>query len=433
MEKIEYQQVGEVAYHEKLANGLQVTVIPKKGFRKTYALFTTNYGSIDNEFIPIGLDTYTRVPDGVAHFLEHKMFEKKDGDVFQLFGQLGASANAFTSFTKTSYLFSTTANIYENLEVLLNFVQDPYFTDETVNKEKGIIAQEIKMYEDDPDWQLTFGVLRNLFPTHPLHIDIAGTVESIQDITPEDLYLCYDTFYHPSNMKLLVVGNVDPEMTVEFIRENQAQKDFIDMPPVNRRYPVENEGAIIHESRMQMDIAQPKVMVGGRYFGWLPEDGYKRRQFRFAAQFGLALLFGNTSRNYSEWYQSGLIDDSFSYEFNLERDLCYFAIGGDTNNPDQLVQQIEATLLNLPAGDLTADKLDLLKKRRIGQLMNQMNSVEFIANHYDDENDGITLFDLPELIAEITINDVKESLNHLIQPNTLTHVYMDPLTAEDYQ
>lgn len=428
MEKIEYQQLDEVAYHERLANGLDVTIVPKKGFRKTYGLFTTNYGSIDNEFVPIGMETFTRVPDGVAHFLEHKMFEKEGTDVFQLFGQLGASANAFTSFTRTSYLFSTTANIYENLEVLLDFVQDPYFTEETVNKEKGIVAQEIKMYEDDPDWQLMFGILRNLFPTHPMHIDIAGTVESIQDITPEDLYICYDTFYHPSNMKLLIVGNVDPEMTIEFIRENQAQKDFIDMPPIERRFPIENEEAIIHESRLQMDIAQPKAMVGGRYFGWLPEEGYKRRQFQYAAQFGLALLFGNTSRNYSEWYQTSLIDDSFSFEFNLERDLCYFAIGGDTNYPERLVQQIEATLLNLSPTELTSDKLEILKKKRVGQLMNQMNSVEFIANHYDEDNDGVSLFELPELIMSIDINDVKESLNRIIQPNTLTHVYMDPLS-----
>lgn len=431
MEKIEYQQVGEVAWHERLANGLDVTVIPKKGFLKTYGLFTTKYGSIDNEFIPIGLEHYTRVPDGVAHFLEHKMFEKEEGDVFQLFGRLGASANAFTSFTKTSYLFSTTANVYENLEVLLNFVQDPYFTEETVEKEKGIIAQEIKMYDDDPDWQLMLGVLRNLFPTHPLHIDIAGTTESIQEIEPSDLYACYDTFYHPSNMKLLVVGNVDPEMTIEFVRENQAQKDFIDMPPVQRRYPIEKPEVIVHESHQYMDITQPKVMVGGRYFDWLPEDAFKRRQFQYAAQFGLALLFGNTSRNYNQWYQSRMIDDSFNYEFNLERDLCYFAVGGDTWYPTQLVQQIEAVLLNLPAGDLTSDKLEVLKKKKIGQLMNQMNSIEFIANHYDEDNDGLTLFELPKVIESIRIQDVKESLNRIIQPNTLTRVYLEPLSAQE--
>lgn len=426
MEEKHYDKLQETVYHEKLANGLNVTIVPKVGFRKTYAVFTTNYGSIDNEFVPIGLERIAHVPDGVAHFLEHKMFEKEDGDVFHKFGQYGASANAYTSFTKTSYLFSCTDMVYENLETLLDFVQEPYFTDETVEKEKGIIAQEIQMYQDNPDWRLSFGLLKNLFPTHPIHIDIAGTVESIQDIRPEDLYMCYDTFYHPSNMKLLVVGNVDPEMTMAFIKENQASKDFIEVPPVKRHFTAETKEAIVHESTIEMDVMRPKALVGGRYFGEWPEDAKEKHRFELAVNYGLSLLFGNTSRHFDEWYQSGLIDDSFYTDFSIERDLCFFEIGGDTPSPKALTNHIESVLMSLPARDLTEEKLEVLKKKHLGRLLNSMNSVEFIANHYEDQNDGVTIFDYPSLIATIHIDDVKKALNQLIDHETLTRVYMMP-------
>ena len=426
MDKKEYTQLKETIYQERLNNGLTVTIVPKQGFRKTYAVFTTNYGSIDNEFVPIGLDRKAYVPDGVAHFLEHKMFEKEEGDVFQKFGALGASANAYTSFTKTSYLFSCTDHLYENLETLLDFVQTPYFTDETVEKEKGIIAQEIQMYQDNPDWRLSFGMLNNLFPTHPIHIDIAGTVESIQDIRPEDLYMCYDTFYHPSNMKLLVVGNVDPEMTMTFIRENQAAKDFIDMPPVKRFFPHETKEAICHETTIEMDVMRPKALVGGRYFGEWPEDKKEKHRQQLAINYGLSLLFGDTSRHYNEWYQSGLIDDSFYSDFSVERDLSFFEIGGDTPSPKALANHIESVLMSLPARDLTEEKLVVLKKKHLGRLLNSMNSVEFIANHFEDQNDGVTIFDYPSLIESIHIDDVKKGLNQIIDHDTLSRVYMMP-------
>ena len=178
MHKKRYEQINETLYYERLDNGLKVYLLPKEGFHKTYGLFSTNYGSIDNHF-GFKNQALHQVPDGIAHFLEHKMFEKEQGDVFQKFGELGASANAFTSFTRTSYLFSATNHIKENLDTLLDFVQEPYFTPETVEKEKGIIGQEIQMYDDDVNWRQFFGMLRNLYPNHPVGIDIAGTVDNI--------------------------------------------------------------------------------------------------------------------------------------------------------------------------------------------------------------------------------------------------------------
>src|SRR6478672_4091372 len=188
MEKINFDQIQEELYHEKLPNGLNVYILPKKCFNKTFATFTTKYGSVDNTFVPLGKEEYLKVPDGIAHFLEHKLFEKEDGDVFQQFSKQGASANAFTTFTRTAYLFSSTSNVEQNLETLIDFVQEPYFTEKTVEKEKGIIGQEINMYDDNPDWRLFFGLIENLYQEHPVRIDIAGTVESIAPITKDHLY-----------------------------------------------------------------------------------------------------------------------------------------------------------------------------------------------------------------------------------------------------
>ncbi len=247
MKPLEFKQLEETLYYEQLDNGLDVYILPKNGFHKTFATFTTNYGSVDNEFIPLGKTEPVKVPDGIAHFLEHKMFESEDGDVFHTFGKQGASANAFTSFTRTAYLFSSTTNVNQNVETLLDFVQHPYFTDKTVEKEKGIIGQEITMYDDNPDWRAYFGTIENMYEKHPVKIDIAGTIPSINKITKEDLYTCYETFYHPSNMLLFIVGSVDPEEMMLLIRENQSDKTFPAPTGIERRVEPE-AGSLINPS-----------------------------------------------------------------------------------------------------------------------------------------------------------------------------------------
>jgi predicted Zn-dependent peptidase len=224
MDTQRFSQLDETLYFETLDNGLKVYILPKQGFNKTFVTFTTKYGSVDNEFVPLGKNEFVRVPDGIAHFLEHKMFEKEDGDVFQQFSRQGASANAFTSFNRTAYLFSSTDQVMKNLETLVDMVQTPYFTEQMVEKEKGIIGQEIMMYNDNPDWRLYYGVIENLYKNHPVKIDIAGTVESIAKITAEQLYECYRTFYHPSNMLLLAVGNVSPEEVISFLKKKPGEE-----------------------------------------------------------------------------------------------------------------------------------------------------------------------------------------------------------------
>ncbi|KAF1295199.1 zinc protease [Enterococcus sp. JM4C] len=428
MNKTYYEQINEVLYQETLPNGLQVYLLPKNEYHKTYGLFSTNYGSIDNEFIPLGETELTKVPDGIAHFLEHKMFEKEDGDVFQLFGQQGASANAFTSFTKTSYLFSTTDQVMQNLETLIDFVQAPYFTEETVEKEKGIIGQEIQMYEDDANWRLFFGILGNLYPKHPLHIDIAGTIESIGEITAEDLYTCYRTFYHPSNMTLFVVGKMDPEEMMTTIRENQAAKEFAPVKEIVRHFPEEGPTDLIKESQLEMAVSRPKFVLGIKGTAELPEEGRELLRFKLAMSLFMQLVLGNTSQSYLNLYNSGVIDDSFGFEFNLDRSFYFADFSGDADQPVEAANKIEEVLLGFKENpEINQENLTLLKKKMLGKYFQSLNSLEYIANQFTQSLFGdTTLFDMPEVIQSIELSDVMAVAESFVQAENCSRFYMYP-------
>src|SRR5690625_2909062 len=262
MDKVVYDTIEETLYTKKLTNGLHVFLSSKKEVAKTYGIFMTNYGSVDRTFIPINEKEEITVPDGIAHFLEHKLFEKEDRDVFTDFLSAGASPNAFTSFTKTAYLFSATKMVEKNVETLLDFVQTPFFSEESVEKEKGIIEQEIKMYDDQPNFRGFMGTIKNMFHHHPVNINIAGTVSSIHTITKEDLYTCYNTFYHPANMVLFVIGNFDEKSMMQTIEQNQAQKDFKAMKAIERNLPEEPAHVAVKESVIHLPVSIPKVTIG---------------------------------------------------------------------------------------------------------------------------------------------------------------------------
>ncbi|EGP5467894.1 insulinase family protein [Enterococcus faecium] len=427
MNKTEYEQINETLYHEVLPNGLTVYLLPKNDYHKTYGLFSTNYGSIDNEFIPYGEKEKVKVPDGIAHFLEHKLFEKEDGDVFQLFGQQGASANAFTSFTKTSYLFSTTDQVEKNLTTLIDFVQVPYFTEETVNKEKGIIGQEIQMYEDDPNWRMFFGILNNLYPTHPLHIDIAGTVESIDKITAQDLYTCYRTFYQPSNMVLFVVGKMEPEKLMKLIRENQEEKNFPPKQEIVRYFP-ENTKEIIKQSALEAAITRNKFVLGIKGLDTLPQEGTELLRYKTAINLLFQMILGNTSRNYLAMYNQGIIDDSFGFEFSLDREFHFADFSGDTDEPEKAAEKIKEIILGFADDpEVSEMNLDLLKKKMLGQYFQSLNSIEYIANQFTQSLFGDrTLFDLPEIIDSIQMKDVLVAGEAFISEEAFSEFYMRP-------
>ncbi|NYF24293.1 EF-P 5-aminopentanol modification-associated protein YfmH [Sporosarcina sp. JAI121] len=412
MKKIQFDNLQETLYNETLDNGLDVYILPKRGFSKTFVTFTTKYGSIDRTFIPRGKNEEVTVPDGIAHFLEHKMFEKEDGDVFQKFSVNGASANAFTSFTRTAYLFSATDKLYDNTEILLDFVQEPYFTEKTVDKEKGIIAQEITMYDDQPDWRLYFGTIENMFHEHPVKIDIAGTVASIQDITADHLYECYETFYHPSNMVLFAVGAVDPAEMMAFIKKNQDAKTFDEPAEIIRSFPTEADTAAKTDRNLVMDVSKPKLNIGMKC-NKTDIEGEEMLIQELSAGLVLDILFGRSSEFFTESYNEGLIDESFSYDFTMENGFGFAMVGSDTDQPVELETAIRKTIRdaveNWPITDV---ELNRMRKKKIGQFMRSLNSPEFIANQFTRYTfNNMNLFDVIPTFEKLTLENLKDAFN----------------------
>lgn len=432
METIEFQQLDETLYYKQLNNGLDVYILPKKGFSKTFVTFTTKYGSIDRTFVPIGETEPITVPDGIAHFLEHKMFEKEDGDVFQKFSEVGAQANAFTSFTRTAYLFSATDHIYKSTETLLNFVQEPYFTEETVNKEKGIIGQEITMYDDQPDWRLYFGAIENMYHNHPVKIDIAGTIDSIDGITAEHLYTCYNTFYHPSNMLLFVIGAVDPVEMMAFIEDNQNKKTFQEPTDLKRLFDEEPTNVAEKERVLHMDVQKPKVYVGlkAKQVGLSGEEMLKHE---LAVQIGVECLFGRASSFYTDVYENGLIDESYGYDFSLENGYGFALIGSDSEQPEQLAKLIKEKLAETEQGNLfTSEDVERIKRKKIGFFLRALNSIEFIANQFTRYKfNDMNLFDVVPVLETITVEDIEKAFKTIQGEEQQTVFTIMPVSGRD--
>lgn len=420
MKKIVFEQLNETLYHDTLQNGLEVYILPKKGFNKTYATFTTKYGSVDNHFIPIGEKDPLKVPDGIAHFLEHKMFEDEDGDVFQLFSKQGASANAFTSFTRTAYLFSSTSEVEKNLETLLDFVQHPYFTEESVEKEKGIIGQEITMYDDNPDWRVYFGVIENMYQNHPVKIDIAGTIESIDKITKDLLYTCYETFYHPKNMVLFIVGPVNPEAISQLVKENQSNKTFKDMQEIERIFEAEPTAVAKKKEILRMSVHTPKCLVGFKEKGQ-EKQGKELLKHELSINVLLDLMLGQSSGNYEKLYNEGLIDDSFSFDYSAEKGFGFSIIGGDTKDPDQLVKTLEDMIGSFVQKPLDEKAVQRAIKKKIGAFMRAVNSPEYIANQFTRyQFNEMNLFDVVEVLENLTREELEQKAKEHFDLEMLT-------------
>ncbi|WP_017727380.1 EF-P 5-aminopentanol modification-associated protein YfmH [Halalkalibacterium ligniniphilum] len=406
-----FEQLGETLYHEQLENGLDVYILPKPGFNKTYATFTTKYGSIDQEFIPIGEKEAIRVPDGIAHFLEHKMFEDEEGDVFQDFSKQGASANAFTSFTRTAYLFSSTSNVNKNVETLLDFVQHPYFTEESVEKEKGIIGQEITMYDDNPDWRVYFGLIENMYEYHPVKSDIAGTIESISKITKDLLYQCYETFYHPNNMLLFIVGPVDQDEMISLVRNNQAKKSFKKPEEVQRFFAAEPKEVAKKKQVIPMSVQTPKCLVGFKEVH-PARQGEELMKRELAINVLLDLIFGQGTKNYQKLYDEGLIDESFSFDHTSEYGFGFTILGGDTNHPDKLAETIEKMVGDFVATPLTEAEVNRAIKKKIGAFLRSLNSPEYIANQFTRYAfNKMDLFNVVPTLESLTVEALTEVLH----------------------
>jgi predicted Zn-dependent peptidase len=421
-----YPQVGEVLYKETLANGLIVYYLPKPDFNKTYGLFTTNFGSLDTTFVPRGQTDMRTFPEGIAHFLEHKLFEKEDGDAMTFFSNLGASSNAFTSFTRTSYLFSTRENIDPNVALLLDFVQDPYFTQASVEKEQGIITQEIQMYQDDADFRLFFGLLQNLYPDSALASDIAGTPQSIREISAEDLYDNYRTFYHPANMTLFLTGPFDVTSLSTLVHQNQADKKF-DMISEIKRAPFVS-GKQIRSNEITFDVTIPKLALGFRGYNKLSSDDAVRFEYKLAIQVMLTMILGNTSSQYETLYNQGLIDDSFGFDFEVTPHYQFASMTSDTLYPTKLAKILRETLKSYKIeSDFNLAHLEIIKKEMLGDYYKALNSLEFIANQFSSNLfEGVTFFDFPTILSDLTLEKIEHHADHFIAEMISTDFSMLP-------
>jgi len=395
-------------------NGLHVYILPKPGFQKTYATFATKYGSVDNHFQVEGQEE-VKVPDGIAHFLEHKMFEEPTGDIFAKFASHGASANAFTSFDQTVYLFSATEYVNENIQTLVDFVQNPYFTDQNVEKEKGIIGQEINMYADNPDWRVYFGLIEAMYQKHPVHIDIAGTVESISTITKETLYSCYNSFYHPSNMLLFVVGGVDPQEVIDMVRSNQEQKDYKPQGSIQRFFEQEPEQVGEARREAKLAVSLPKCLFGFKEtdVGLTGEELLRRDM---TTQLMMDLLFGSSTRLFQKLYDEDLISDSFGHEYNSSPQYAFSAIGGDTKDPDQLLARIREEVDAIVQKGFDSKDFERSRKKKIGGYLRMLNSPENIAHEFTRQQfRGGDFFNMLPLYESITLEDVNLRLREHIR------------------
>ena len=405
LEKINYSAVGETVYQTVLANGLRVFLLPKNDFNETYGIISTNFGSVDTGIVSRETKQVTQYPAGIAHFLEHKLFEGPQGkDLLLEFTKLGAESNAFTSFTRTSYLFSATDNISENLQLLQELVHRADFTKESILREQDIIGQEIEMYQDNPDYRLFFGALANLYPQTPLAEDIAGTKESISEITVENLKENFSNFYHPSNMTLFVIGNFDLEQIAAEIAEQQAKLIFAGSSEPIEKIPVSLH-PVVSTDTYRMEVASPKLAVGIRGTDFVDESELYR--YKITLKLLFAMMFGWTSKRFQSLYESGKMDNSLTLEVEVEKDFHFVMLTMDTQEPVGLSHQFRSAIKNFDKDpDVTEEHLDTIKSEMFGDFLHGLNSLEYIATQYEPYLTGENLFDLPKILQDISLNDV---------------------------
>ncbi len=403
MEIKQYPRLGETLHTWTHPSGMPVLVVRKPGYQKKTAIFATSYGSIDNRFRKPGDAVDTVVPDGIAHFLEHKLFEQQDQNVLEKFSQLGASPNAFTSFHETAYYFTCTDQFEENLRLLLTFVQNPWLTEENVEKEKGIIAQEIRMYDDNADWRVFFNLLTCLYAEHPVRIDIAGTVSSITDITRDMLMDCWRTFYNPSNMALAVVGDVDPQSVFQMADALIAQRE--NKGRVGKVYPLEKPGLAKAMHEQQLPVSMPQFMMGIRDDATTTGAALLRR--RTALEIALDVWVGRSAALYQELYESGLINESFGTDVTMLPAFAFVAWGGQSPNPDAVADRLRASLQTLVGEGLDEAAFHRVRKAHEGQFIRSLNASDRLARELVDScfaDAGV--FDLAEVYASLTLEEV---------------------------
>jgi len=410
MQVIENLSVKEKVYVEKLENGLTVMVIPKKGIQKKYIIWGTNYGSNESKFIVPGEENETEVPKGVAHFLEHKLFEQPNGtNSLDTLTALGVEANAYTTNDHTAYLYECTDKFYEALDEFMDYVQHPYFTDENVEKEKGIIGQEIMMYDDYPEWKVYLNALEALYHEHPVKLDITGTIETISGIDKDILYKCYNTFYNPSNMALVVCGDFEVEEIIKEIKnrlvENKANGE------IKRIYPEEPESIVKPKVEQEMQVSMPLFVIGIKDKVAEKEELIRKH---ISIEIILNLLLGKSSKLYKELYDSGKIFGGLSLEYEFSRGYAHILITGQSKEPEGVYDLIKQQINELKQEGVNEEDFNRTKKMIYGGYVKEYNSVQDISRMFlSDFFKGVNSFDYLEEIQIINIDYINQILKEV--------------------
>ena len=400
MKQTFYERIGEAVCRETLPNGLRINIVPKRDYAKSYAFFATRYGGMDTRFCLNGkwLDT----PAGIAHYLEHKMFDTKEGNALQELAKNGAEPNAFTSNAMTGYYFDSTDHFEENLEILLSFVSVPYFTEESVAKEQGIIGQEIRMIEDNPDWQIYTRMMKALYAASTARTSIAGTVESISHITAETLYDCHKAFYTPSNMVLTVVGNVDPVHVVDIARRILPREGG---PAIPRDYGTEPAQVAEKETKLAMEVSCPQFLTGFKCTPAEDGEGYMRQSL--IGDMACDILLGDSSPLYLRLYDRGLINTSFGGAYEMMPGVAYLYAGGDSKDARAVTAEIQKEARRLVEEGIDEDFYQRVRRASFGSNLRGLNSFENIAVSLSEGYfHGYDPFRFPQVFDTITKDDI---------------------------
>lgn len=401
-ELLESKALREKVYRSELPGGLTAFVIPKAGFAHKFAILGTLYGSLDNHFIPPGQFQSISMPAGVPHFMEHQLFKKAFGDISQQFSRLGATSNALTSHDMTAYMFSTTSNFRTCLELIFELVFDMHFSDQAISLERAIIEQEIRMYHDMPEWTIHSNMMRALYHEHPLRIDIAGTLESVRGITRNELETCYRTFYHPDNMFLAIAGADRPDQCLKL-----AEDLLLTRHPtptcgkITRLLPDEPAGVAQRRIEQRMEVSRPRVIIGFKddHTG-LEGKPLLRRQMLTSIL--LDAFLGRGSPLYNELYEKGIIDDSFDAHYVGHRRFAHTLMGGETDRPDELVEELLKALDSLRRRGVAPEDFERIRRKLAGKIMKSFDSAEscafmFVSAYANDAQ----VFDFPEVLQSL--------------------------------
>ncbi|MBR5227081.1 MAG: insulinase family protein [Clostridia bacterium] len=389
-----------------LSDGLKVYICPKKGFSKKIGMYGTHYGSIDTTFFDVVDGKKRTVPEGIAHFLEHKLFEQEDGNALDLFAQKGVSSNAYTSFDHTVYFFETDSKFEECVKTLFDFITKPYFTDENVEKEKGIIEQEIKMYEDAPDAVVYYNVLKGMYNKYPLNIDIAGTVESVYSITKEHLYSCYNTFYNPANMFVIIIGDVNIEETLVLIEKSHKSTNTRASVIPQRYYDAEEDKIAIKEINNNLDIYMPSVCIG---YKMGKKNGKENIRNAVICEIIEKCCFGNLSEFYEELYNKGYITTPMYLSYESGVDFSHNIISFNSLKYKECEEILFEYINKLKQNGISKDIFDIVKNKIIGEIVFSSEELMHVSRDIIDSIiENTDVFEKANMLDSITINDVNE-------------------------